>query len=388
MQAGRDSVCAPTYTTNMRLVADVKLNPTEKQWTALLETLERANDAANWLSRLAWKKKTFRQYDLHHLAYYELKERFDLTSQAVIRAIAKVADAYKLDRKRKRIFSSRGAIAYDARILRFKESEVSIWTTAGRQHIPFVCGKRQRQMLSTQAGESDLIYRGGSFYLLASCEIKEPTPYRPLATLGVDLGIVNIATASDGTTHSGRSIDTIRTRYEVLKAALQRKGTKSAKRHLKKLSGRERRFRRDVNHRIAKEVVAKAKRHRASVALEELKGIRARTTVRKSQRRRHASWAFSQLRQFVGYKAALAGVPVEVVEAKGTSRTCFVCGYEEASNRKSRDSFVCKSCGYAAPADLNAACVIAARADVKRPIVATGVDFHIRSHRLATSPRL
>ncbi len=369
----------------MKLVAQVKLQPSADQAKTLLETLERANAAANWLSGLAWKKMTFRQYDLHHLAYYELKARYELSAQVAIRVIAKVADAYKLDRKRKRTFSSRGAIAYDARILRFKESEVSIWTIAGRMHIPFVCGDRQRQMLSAQAGESDLVYRGGSFYLLASCEVKEPVPYRPLATLGVDLGIVNIITASDGTTHSGDSIDTVRVRYEVLKAALQRKGTKSAKRHLKKLSGREKRFRRDVNHRIAKEVVAKAKRHRASVALEELKGIRARTTVRKSQRRRHTSWAFSQLRQFVGYKAALAGVPVEVVEARGTSRTCFVCGHEEASNRKSRDSFVCKSCGYAAPADLNAACVIAARADVNRPIVATGVVVNNRSHQLATS---
>lgn len=369
----------------MKLVAEIKLQPSEGQAEALLETLERCNDAANWLSALAWEKKTFSRYALQRLVYYELKSRFDLTAQAVVRTIAKVADAYKLDRKTKRTFSARGATAYDSRILRFKESEVSIWTTAGRRHIPFVCGDRQKEMLSAQAGESDLVYRGGEFFLFATCEVKEPAAYEPRATLGIDLGIVNIATASSGESYSGDSIDTVRTRYDRLRAALQSRGTKSAKRHLKKTSGRERRFRKDVNHRIAKEVVAKAKRHRASIALEDLKGIRARTTVRKSQRRRHTSWAFSQLRQFVSYKAALAGVPVEIVEARGTSSSCFVCGYEEASNRKSRDSFVCNSCGYAAPADLNAACNIAARADVNRPIVATGVDIYIRSHRLAAS---
>ncbi len=81
-------------------------------------------------------------------------------------------------------------------------------------------------------------------------------------------------------------------RLDSLKARLQSKGTKSAKRHLKKLSGRTARFSKDVNHCISKKHVAKAKDTLRSIALEDLQGIRDRVTVRKAQRRSLHTWNF------------------------------------------------------------------------------------------------
>ena len=175
--------------------------------------------------------------------------------------------------------------------------------------------------------------------------------------LGVDLGIVNLATDSDGQTYSGAAIEHTRQQVGTLKAALQTRGTKSAKRHLKQLSGREARFHRDTNHRISKQIVSKAKHSHKGIALEDLRHIRSRTerTVRKSQRHRHASWAFFQLRAFIAYKAAVAGVPVRYVSPRDTSRTCSQCGHCEKANRVSQAEFLCRSCGFAAPADWNAA---------------------------------
>ncbi len=113
-----------------------------------------------------------------------------------IRCIAKVTDAYQLDKKTKRTFRPAGAVAYDHRILRYKldQREVSIWTVDGRQTIPFVGGDRQIELLVRQKGESDLGYIGGEFYLFAVCAADEPTPDDATGYLGVDLGIVNIAT--------------------------------------------------------------------------------------------------------------------------------------------------------------------------------------------------
>jgi putative transposase len=122
----------------MKLIAQIKLLPTPEQAQALRKTLEVANAACNYISDRAWESKIFRQFPLHKLTYYDVKEMFNLTAQVVVRCISKVADAYKLDRKNKRTFKPHGAIAFDNRILTYKldKLELSIWTVTGRQKCP------------------------------------------------------------------------------------------------------------------------------------------------------------------------------------------------------------------------------------------------------------
>ena len=156
----------------MKLTISIQLKPTELQAKRLFATLEKANEAANAISATAWENKTFGQFKLHHLVYCGIRETYDLTAQMVVRLIAKVADSYKLDKKRQRVFRKHGAITYDDRILRVKENSVSIWAIKGRETIPFVCGHEQRQLLQYLKGESDLIYREGKWYLFASLIIK------------------------------------------------------------------------------------------------------------------------------------------------------------------------------------------------------------------------
>ncbi len=248
---------------------------------------------------------------------------------------------------------------------------VSLLTLSGRALVPFVVGGYQQARLDRIQGQADLIYRGGQFFLAVTLEMPTPPAEQPTGTLGVDLGIVNLATDSDGETFSGAQVEHTRQRLLKLRAALQKKGTKSAKRHLKRLRRKERHFHTNTNHVISKKLVAKAKQTRRGIAIEDLRHIRQRTDarLRKSQRHRHASWTFFQLRAFISYKAALAGVCLHLVDPRNTSRTCSVCGHCEKANRKSQSAFVCQSCGFAAPADWNAAINIS-RAAVKQPIVA------------------
>jgi len=109
---------------------------------------------------------------------------------------------------------------------------------------------------------------------------------------------------------------------------------------------------------------------RGGISLEDLTGIRERSTVRRSQRSRHSKWAFAELRHFVEYKSRIGGIAVKLVDPRNTSRTCAECGHYERANRKSRDDFLCKSCGHAAPADTNAAVNIS-RAEFMQPIAAS-----------------
>jgi IS605 OrfB family transposase len=138
---------------------------------------------------------------------------------------------------------------------------------------------------------------------------------------------------------------------------VQKKGTKSAKRLLKKRSGREQRFARDVNHCLSKALVSTAQGTQRGIALEDLQGIRARAgrTVTKRHRRVLHRWSFFQLRAFIAYKAALAGVRVVYVDPAYTSQTCSACGHCERANRTRQAKFLCRSCGFSAHADVNAA---------------------------------
>jgi putative transposase len=353
----------------MKLTAKVKLQPNQEQHQALLETLETANAACNYISTIAWMNRKFNQYGIHHLVYHDVKERFSLTAQVVVRCISKVADSYKIDRKRKRTFQPHGAIAYDARILHWyvDKQEVSIWTIQGRLRIPFASGERQLELLKHQRGESDLAYIDGAFYLFATCEVETPEPVDVDEFLGVDLGIKNIAADSDGDTYAGNHLNNLRNRHAKLRKKLQSKGTKSAKRLLKKRSRKESRMANHVNHVISKRIVEKAKDTGRGIALEDLKGIRERVTVRKADRRQHHSWSFYDLRQKIVYKAERVGIPVLLVDPRNTSRLCPVCGCIDKANRPSQAIFSCVSCGHSGPADTIAAGNIASRAIVNWP---------------------
>jgi putative transposase len=357
----------------MKLIAQVKLLPSQEQTDALKDTIVQANLACQFVSDKAFEAKIFRQYDLHHLCYKDVREKFNLTAQIVVRVIAKVADAYKTSRGKVN-FKPTGAIGYDDRILswRLQDKTVSIWTTAGRQRIPFVCGDRQWELLQTRQGESDLMLFNGMFFLAATCDVEEPKQIDVEGVLGVDLGIVNIAVDSDGEVHSAKGVNNIRYRRQSLRSKLQKKGTRSAKRKLKRLSGKEARYAKDLNHKISKHLVVKAKDTNRAIAMEDLNGISERVTVRRSQRATLKNWSFFQLRIFVTYKALRLGVPFSVVDPRNTSRTCPACGHIDKANRKSQSRFLCVVCGFAGLADHIAAINIGRRADVNQPIVARG----------------
>ena len=368
----------------MKLTAKIKLQPTREQYDWLLQTLESANTACAYASNQAWEAQIFQQYRLHQLVYRSIRQQFALSSQMAVRAIGKVAEAYKLDTRTPRTFAEHSAFPYDSRILTFNiaEQTVSIWTLEGRQHMGYLCGDRQRELLAGQRGQADLCYVDGQFYLHVACEVETPEPVEVADYLGLGLGIVNLAADSDGQAYSGQAVEERRRKHAHRRRNLQKKGTRAAKRKLRYLSGRQARFQTDTNHCLSKRIVRKAQGTGRGIALEDLKGIRDRVTVRRKQRARHANWGFYQLRGFIEYKAVLAGVPEVAVDPRNTSRTCPPCGCMDKANRPTQSEFSCVACGYSAPADVNAARNIRARAAINQPNV--GV-LHPQGSALAAS---
>jgi putative transposase len=378
----------------MKLTLQIQLLPTAKQKPVLLSTMERFNEAATFAAKVGFEAGVRSQPAIHHRCYREIRERFGLSAQMAVRAIGKAVETLaSLHSKGEKVcpaFKSRGAITYDDRIMGFKGlDKVSLWTLSGRMILPLIYGEYQGERFDRLKGQADLVYRGGKFYLYATVDIPEDAPIEVKDFRGIDLGVVNLATDDTGESFTGAKIDEVRKRCGEHCRALQKRGTKSAKRRLCKIRKRESRFRKDTNHCIAKSIVAKAKATGSAIVLEELAGVIGNgSQFRQAQRSRMKGWGFAQLRFFITYKAALAGVTVTLIDPAYTSRECSECGYTAKGNRKSRNDFVCLHCGFSLPADHNAAKNIRSRATVGRPIAGT-VDAGLEPQsRSLVSPRL
>lgn len=360
----------------MKLVATLKLQPTPNQSALLYQTLSVANQACDFISAVAWNHQVFVGTALHHLTYYDVRNLFGLSAQLAIRCIGKVVDSYKVGRSLQRKYRPYGAISFDNRILGYnlEAQTVSIWTLAqGRIIVPFMCGEYHRCLLEGQRGESLLLWRDGHFYIHASCEVETEPLMDVTECLGVDLGIVNIAADSDGQRYSGAHLNNLRHRHTKLRQKLQAKGTKAARRLLRKRARKERQFSRNVNHRIAKSLVEKAQGTKRGITLEDLQGIRESVTVHHRFRRHLHRWAFHDLRQKIEYKALRAGVPIFIVDPRFTSRTCPACGTVDKRNRPNQATFRCICCGFSDHADTVAASIIARRAVVNLPYISTTI---------------
>ncbi|MEU3310853.1 transposase [Nocardiopsis sp. NPDC006832] len=373
----------------MKLVVRVKLLPSLEQAQALQATLHTCNEAADHASQVAQTTGARNKYALQEATYHELKARFALSAQPTVRVIGKVCDAYttrqanlkagNLGRKgsprRQRVestpisFRPDAAQPFDDRCLSWQMDArtVSIWTVAGRmKNLGFVTSPEQLKLLAEyRQGESDLICRDGQWFLSATCEVPERVENPdPVGFVGVDLGIVEIATTSTGDRFAGRVLNRYRRKQNRLRAKLQAKGTKSAKRVLKRLRRRETRRARDVNHTISKRIVERAERTDHGIVLEDLRGIRGRVRQAKRQRSMLHSWSFAQLRDFIAYKARRTGVPVLIVDPAYTSQTCSACDHTSRRNRPTRNRFVCRQCGVVLHADVNASRNLAHRGEV------------------------
>ena len=226
----------------------VKLRTNDVTATALTDTMSRFNAACNWLSQKAWDTQILRAFDLHKIAYHQVRAEFGLPAQLTVRAIAKVADSYKTDRSQMHTFGSRGAVVFDARCFKMKGvSSAELTTTQGRHSFSLAHGGKQREQLSQGiTGEADLLFVDGAYYL--SIAVKFPEPPKADTNggvLGVDMGIVELASDSEGQSYSGAVVKAVRCRVREHRRQVQKKRSRSAFKRLQKINRRVSRFSRD-----------------------------------------------------------------------------------------------------------------------------------------------
>jgi IS605 OrfB family transposase len=326
-------------------------------------TFEEFANACNQILAVAKAENCWNTTKLHHLTYYPVKSSTGLKANHVCQAIRRVIDNSKATRKSKKFRPT--SVSLDARTFAFYEDEwkVGITLISGRVDFNLSIGNYQRALLKGQTPTSAVLVRrnDGSYYVNIVVELPtEPTGKTP-KVIGIDLGRRSIATTSTNKAWDGTQLQSIRDRYSRVRSNVQSKRTRSSRRLLRRLSGKERRFQSWVNHNISKELVAEAKNLGAALAFEDLTNIRESLNEKprnKTERRRSNNWAFYQLRMYTHYKTAVAGIPVVFVPAAYTSKTCSGC---HAIGDRNGKKFRCVSCSLEhLDSDLNAALNIAA----------------------------
>ena len=346
-------------------------------------TIQQWNAACNYISQVAFDNLSiaYNTIKLNNLTYDSVRSQFGLSAQVTQNAIRQVSAKYqsaktsKTNLSRPIYFKPRNAIALQGgdrgRDFGFRShpggTRLSIWTLDGRIKKVAFHGSPKLVEYLTEWNLSDarmFISRGEVFLSVSFNKEVEPVTQLNNAVIGVDRGINYLAVTTNGQESQffgGANVRHIRNRYLKTRASLQRKkamkNTRSVRRAFKRLSGKEARFMRDVNHVVSRGIVDFAKQTgNPTIAIEKLDGIRDDTKkrLRKEQRSAVNSWAFHQLEQFLQYKAADFGFEVIEVDAKYTSQGCSKCGHTEKSNRQGHQ-FLCKACGYQLHSDLNAA---------------------------------
>ena len=354
----------------------LKINAPPKTF---LPTIQAYTKAYNFVCQTAWNNdKSTDGVFLHHQTYKTVREYLsaDLAISARVKATESVKSVKKLQVKENARAKRKGrepkiyrcprskqmSIRYNDKTFSiwFDKNKLSLQTIDGRLKFPIDLPKYYQQYIIWKRCSAELIVRENKVFLNIVFSKSVTDPVSNGKFIGIDRGVKRIAVTSDKRFFGGGHVKQVARRYQRLRSVLQSKGH-SGKRHLVKIKNKENRFRRDINHCIAKQIVSTLKPG-TTIVLEDLTNINKNTvkrfkktdTINRSRQRDRMSWSFYQLELFLSYKSFDRGCLIEFVKAANTSRRCSECGHISADSRQCQSVFRCVSCGYQVNADLNA----------------------------------
>jgi len=340
----------------------------------IIQTIEEFNEAVNFCMRVAFENRTFNKNDVHKLTYYEIRGESDLQSSLVCSARDQASEMLKRERLKVLPFKKTySAIRYNQRTFSFKDGIISMTTINGRKKIVPKVPEYFSKYLVGEIKAIVIFFKDNKIQGRMIAKIETPEKLEVKNVLGIDRGILNPVVTSNNQFFNSSEIRRVKGKYSWVKSKLQSTGTRSAKRHLKRISGREKRFMTDTNHILSKKIVEMPFE---CFALEKLQIKRTKKQGRKFNKKL-GTWAFRQFQTFLEYKSENLGKTVVLVNCRYTSQVCSNCGHLSKSNRKGV-SFKCLKCGFSLHSDLNASRNITelgkalfSRLSVNEPIVAS-----------------
>lgn len=341
----------------MKRTISIRLDVTPEQHQKLVELQEAYLSACNQIVPDAREHRCWNRFALHNLVYSKIRKTSSIGSQMVCNAIFSVCKAYRAKtllpgEEAPLIHFHKGrSIHFDKRTYKIKDETISLYTLGKRIRVKMKLGPFQKSYFSQGIPkEAELLCKKGIWYFNLVLDLPDHPLQENAIVFGVDLGENNVFATSNGTIFGGGKIRHERNKFLAKRRALQSNGSQSAKQLLKKISGREGRWMRQMNHILSKKMVEEAQDSRAGViVLEDLTNIRTRIKGGKRLRTRLHRWSFRQLQTFIEYKAASKGISCLYVNPAYSSQVCSQCG---CLGVREKHLFTCL-CGNRQHADYN-----------------------------------
>lgn len=349
------------FVPNTKRTASILIEAGPEVVAALVDVQAAYAGACNLLVPIVVENRCWNRVALHNLGYDQLRSQTPLGSQMICNTFRTVCGAYASLQSNGEIEEgkpvpavsfSAASVHYDARTFTMHGNTLSLWTMTGRVEVALRPGKHQKRLLAWgKPKEAEVVFRKGRLYFNLVVE-KEIKFKQSGPVVGLDVGENNLAATDTGKIWGGGELRHHRYRYLSQRGRLQSNGSRSAKQLLRKVSGRESRRVRHVNHLVSKEVVAEAQRVGARcISMEDLTRIRNSIRAGLRIRARLHGWAFQQLQEFVACKAAAVGIICLFGDPAWSSQDCAECG---ARGMRRKHRFRCPN-GHQFHSDVNAA---------------------------------
>ncbi len=382
------------------ITAKLKLELSHSQKQLVRQTTLAYRDALNYASRIAFehnkmssglalKKKVYNQlssvYGLPSQMSCNVPRQVGATYKSLWTKVKQNTEAIQAGRTKRRYqgldqapkFISRTCTLNYKRDYSFVKGKVSLITLSGRIKVSYSGYNKHLDLIKSgvEIGAAKIWYDKAkkNYYLLVSLNLEVPEiKTEDIKQIkGIDVGQRYLAVETNIQNQtkffSGKQLRHKANKYHKARKTLQQKGTRSAKKRLISLSGRERRFTAAVNHSISKQIVSS----HTLIGLENLKHIRERTNRHSSKKssfkqrkanRNQSKWSFAELHEYIDYKSILSNSLAVKVPAQLTSQCCPKCGYISQANRPNKGIiFRCVACNRELHSDLVGARNIALR---------------------------
>ena len=238
---------------------------------------------------------------------------------------------------------------------------------------------RRSRRVQGEIRSATVSYVSGRWFVSILCKVDHQPISKATSAVGIDMGVVNFATITDGQNHSVIApISAFRASEHKLARAqrtLSRKvrfssNWRKQKARITKIHSHIANQRKDFLHKHSTELcknhaaivvenlkVRNMSRSAKGTAEEPGKQVAAKSGLNKSILDQGWSMFVNQLE----YKLAWQRGTLIKVDPKNTSRCCPACGYTSTDNRKTQAGFECVDCGFVENADVVGALNVLAR---------------------------
>lgn len=344
--------------------------PSDECRSHFMELLEQTRNAYNECAKIIYDSSIPLDIkSVHNTVYPQLRSSYSkLTSNAVIAIYRNVMGAIRSIKSNKHKNAKIPEQTHlNHKLNRYLYTHLTadgIWLTTNtkriRSHITFKAYPRLQEMFHKYVpGDPTIFFRNGKFYMSIPFKVPE-SPLQNNNCIGVDMGERRFAITSDGLMLNDKEYNARRRKIRYLKRCLQKKGTKSAYRHKRKLSHKEQNQSTDMCNHIANTIIASTTA--SIIVLEDLSHLKKNTSKskegfkKKSHNHRISQIPFYKFKQILSYKALLNGKRVETVSPFLTSQVDCTNGKKEGTRKNRR--FYCSN-GIVLDSDWNAAINIA-----------------------------